>query len=141
MSCPAAPLGGAEDVLRGDRDGQQVPVVDRAAVQLLGEHAEQIHPGELAGERGRLLGRHCDYSLDDFNCGSPEAAARFCSQARFRQVFEHHFGTGPLARGVIGPLHQPQAVAAARRVLPLAGVVTGSWTRARPWGATPHCCG
>jgi hypothetical protein len=29
----------------------------------------------------------------------PEAAARFCSQARFRQVVEHHFGIGPLARG------------------------------------------
>ena len=75
MSSAAAPLGGAEDVLRGDRDGQQVPVVDRAAVQLLGEHAEQIYPGQLTGERGRLLGRHRDYSFDDFNC----RPARGCS--------------------------------------------------------------
>ncbi len=70
----------------------------------------------------------------------PDAAARFCSHARFRQVFEHHFGTGPLARGVMGPLHQPQDVAAARRALPLAGVGTGSRTGARFWRATARSC-
>ena len=106
MSSRVAPLGGADDVLRCDSDGQQVPVVDRAAVQLLGENAEQIHPGELAGERMRLLGWHRDYSLDDLNCGP----ARGCSALLlpgtcFRQVFEHDCGIGPLARGVIGPPH------------------------------------
>lgn len=69
MSSQIAPLSGAEDVLRGDGDGQQVPVVDRAAVQLLDEYAEQIYPGELARDRGRLLGGHRDYSLDDLNRG------------------------------------------------------------------------
>src|SRR3954469_13200029 len=42
----------------------------------------------------------------------PEAAARVCSQARFRQVAEHHLGIGPLIRGVIGPSHHPHVVAA-----------------------------
>ena len=49
----------------------------------------------------------------------PDAAARACSHARLRHVEEHHFGIGPLARGVIGPLHQPHVVAAARRAEPL----------------------
>jgi hypothetical protein len=56
----------------------------------------------------------------------PEAAARVCSQARFRQVAEHHLGIGPLVRGAIGPSHHPHVLAAARRALPLAGVVTDS---------------
>jgi hypothetical protein len=77
MSSLAAPLGGAEDVLRGDSDGRQVSVVDRAAVQLLGKHAELVHPGELAGDRGRRLGRHHDYSLDDLNCGPPRGCSAF----------------------------------------------------------------
>jgi hypothetical protein len=45
----------------------------------------------------------------------PEAAARACSQARCRQVAEHHFGIGPRDRGVIARWHQPHVVAAARR--------------------------
>jgi len=44
-----------------------------------------------------------------------EAAARFCSQARCRQVAEHHFGIGPRLPSVIRPAHQAQVVAAARR--------------------------
>jgi hypothetical protein len=75
MGSHGAPLGGAQDVLRGDGDGQQVPVVDRAAVELLREHAEQIYPGELTGKRGRLPALHRDDPLDNLNCGP----ARGCS--------------------------------------------------------------
>lgn len=39
----------------------------------------------------------------------PEAAARRCSQARWRQVSEHHFGTRPVLRSVISAPHQPHA--------------------------------
>jgi len=77
MSSRAAPLGGADDVLRGDSDGQVVPVVYSAAVQLLDQHVEQIHPGEMLGERRRLLGRHRDYSLDDLNCGQTRGCSAF----------------------------------------------------------------
>jgi hypothetical protein len=45
----------------------------------------------------------------------PDAAARVCSQARCRQVAEHHFGIGPRLRGVMGPPHQAQSLAAFRR--------------------------
>ncbi len=48
----------------------------------------------------------------------PGAAARVCSQARCRPVAEHHLGIGPRLRGLVGPPHQPQTVAAARRCGP-----------------------
>ena len=48
----------------------------------------------------------------------PEAAARDCSQARCRQVAEHHCGIGPRDRGVIAPWHHPHVVAVARRAAP-----------------------
>ncbi|WP_138731456.1 hypothetical protein [Modestobacter excelsi] len=41
----------------------------------------------------------------------PDAATRDCSQARCRQVAEHHFGMGPCDRGVIAPRHHPHVVA------------------------------
>ena len=63
----ASPLRGLEDVLRGRGDGRQMSVVDRAAVHLLGEHAEQVHPRELARRRGSLLGCHGDHPLDDLD--------------------------------------------------------------------------
>ncbi len=44
----------------------------------------------------------------------PEAAARDCSQARWRQLAEHQVGTRPRALGCIGWPHHPQAVAARR---------------------------
>lgn len=44
----------------------------------------------------------------------PEAAARRCSQARWRQPAEHHFGIGPFVRGVMAPPHQPHDVDATR---------------------------
>ncbi len=49
-----------------------------------------------------------------------------CSQARCRQVAEHHLGIGPRLRGVIGPPHHPQVVAAARLSGPWAWAPAGS---------------
>ncbi len=45
----------------------------------------------------------------------PKAAARDCSQARWRQLAEHQVGMRPRALGCIGWPHHPQAVAARRR--------------------------
>jgi hypothetical protein len=42
---------GADDVVEGRRDGEQVPVVYRALLDLGGELAENSHPGELPGLR------------------------------------------------------------------------------------------
>lgn len=69
--------------------------------------------------RGRRSVTVGDHALDDLDNAASEAAARACSHARCRQVAEHHFGIGPRDRGVIGPWHQPQVVAAARRALAL----------------------
>ena len=76
-----------------------------------------------------------------FTADRPEAAALACSQARCRQVAEHHFGIGPRLRGVIGPPHHPQARAVSRRSRPAtsawgaldgvapAGVCSAHWRR------------
>jgi len=44
-----------------------------------------------------------------------EAAARACSQARWRQDAEQHFGSRPVALTVIGPPHHPHVDAASLR--------------------------
>jgi hypothetical protein len=42
----------------------------------------------------------------------PDAAARDCSQARWRHDGEHHFGRRPVALTAIGPPHHPHVDAA-----------------------------
>ena len=115
-------------------------VVDDAAVQLLHERAKLLGPVVLAGEAERLLTGTVITRSTTSTAARPDSAARFCSHARFRQVAEHHLGIGPWARGVIGPSHHPQVVAAARRALPFVGLAAGSRTGERPCRAAARSC-
>jgi hypothetical protein len=56
-------MQGAHDVIDGCGDGGQVPVVDRALLDLAGELPQQIHPRQLSRPRRR----DGDYSLDDLD--------------------------------------------------------------------------
>jgi hypothetical protein len=44
-------VNGADDFVEGRGDGEQVPVVHRALLDLGGELPENIYPGELPGLR------------------------------------------------------------------------------------------
>jgi hypothetical protein len=45
----AAPVNGADAVVEGRGDEEQVTVVDRAPLELGGELSQEVHPGELPG--------------------------------------------------------------------------------------------
>jgi hypothetical protein len=62
----------------------------------------------------------------------PEAAARDCSHARWRQEGEHDFGSRPVALTVIGPPHHPHVDAAnLRACVPASAAALGS-ARTKP---------
>ena len=69
MGCAAAPMHRAQDVVKRCGDGGQVPVVDRAVLDLDGELPQEIHPGELARRRLCCWRRGHDghHSLDDLD--------------------------------------------------------------------------
>src|SRR4051812_31440216 len=109
-----------------DFDGRTRLVSETAATHAAAERALKT----AAESAPRLLARPSQLRTG-------QRRQRVSAPRHASDKFEHHFGIGPLACGVMGPLHQPQAAAADRRALPLAGVVTGSWTAARSWRVTP----
>src|SRR5688500_1671268 len=109
----AAPVHGADDFVEGCGDGEQVPVVDRALLDLGGEPRSTSTQASCRGfgaDAGGLA-RTVTTRSTTWTALRPDAAARACSQARCRQVAEHHFGIGPRDRGVIAPRHHAQVVA------------------------------
>src|SRR4051795_4944868 len=60
----AAPLYGAEDVVKRRGDREEVPVVHRALLELNGELPEDIEPAELPRRR-RRSGRNGDHPFHD----------------------------------------------------------------------------
>jgi hypothetical protein len=117
----AAPAGpppvGPQDRVQCPGEGGQVSVVDAAVIQLTGELAEQPRPASTGRLEGYTISTRRSTTC---TAARPEFAAWLCSQARCRQVAEHHFGIGPRLRGVIGPPHHPQVFAAMRRSRPYA---------------------
>lgn len=92
-------------------EGGEGPVVDAAVIQLTGELAEQPRPVSRGTRISIRRSTTCATAR-------PEFAARLCSKARCRQVAEHHLRIGPRLRGMIGPPHLRQVVAAMRRSEP-----------------------
>ena len=78
----------------------KVAVVDAAVVELVGKDAEQPRPVPSGWVQGN---GDLHQSLDDFDRGSIGGGSSLCSQARCRQVAEHHFGTGPRLPPTAGP--------------------------------------
>ncbi len=120
-----APPVGLQHGLQGSGEAGEVAVVDTTVVQLVARSSSSPGQSRRVGASGtRTSTRRSMTATAD----RPEPAARACAQARCRQVAEHHLGIGPRLRGVIGPPHQPQVVAAVRRSRPSISA------RARPSG-------
>jgi hypothetical protein len=135
-----APPVGLQHGLQCSGEPGEVAVVDATVGQLASELAEQLRPvspGRFEGDAD------LNPSLDHLHSSPVGGAARVCSQARCRQVAEHHFGIGPRLRGLIGPPHHPQVVAAARRSRPSAGAPAGSGRSPSVgvrWACCRRCC-
>src|SRR3954451_5738967 len=65
----AAPVDGAEDVVKRRGDREQVPVVHRALLELNGELPEDIEPAELPRRR-RRSGRNGEHPFHDRDRGA-----------------------------------------------------------------------
>ena len=108
---------GIEDGVQRRRECNEVTVVDAAVLQL---RPSSMRSGPQSRRVGAIGVGISTRRSTTWTAERPDTAARACSQARWRQVTEHHCGIGPRDRGLVTPPHQAQDVAAARRALPSA---------------------